>query len=68
MTDSFGRHQSGFGYHLVKFLGEEAGHLDSVEDRIVGMLFQQKTRRTVRPMGGPAPQEIRGPEYTWKTT
>ena len=34
--------KSGFGYHLVKFLGKRPVTFDSVEDRIVGMLFQQK--------------------------
>ncbi|HPI14199.1 MAG TPA: peptidylprolyl isomerase [Spirochaetota bacterium] len=34
--------KSGFDYHLVKFLGKRPVTFDSVEDRIVGMLFQQK--------------------------
>ncbi|HSV96688.1 MAG TPA: peptidylprolyl isomerase [Spirochaetota bacterium] len=34
--------KSGFGYHLVKFLGKRPVTFDSVEDRIVSMLFQQK--------------------------
>ena len=39
---ALGCHKSGFGYHLVKFLGKRPVTFDSVEDRIVGMLFQQK--------------------------
>jgi parvulin-like peptidyl-prolyl isomerase len=33
--------KSGFGYHLVKFMGKRQLSFDSVEDKIYNMLFQK---------------------------